>query len=180
VARDTSIISDEIRGDLLFDRRRHVPIASLSPEVARRSIKLMSASMAYNIAGLKTPFAIVQNPELRNHFSASRLSMAGSVNVLGLVATEAAYTGGAEWRTALLADLRGNRNYLGQQVASRLPGVELRTAEGTLLAWLDCSALGLDDPQRFFLEYARMRLSAGVVIAVDLASSGSKIVRRTI
>jgi cystathionine beta-lyase len=58
-----------------------------------------------------------------------------------------------------------------------LPGVELRAAEGTFLAWLDCSGLGLDDPQRFFPEHARVALSAGVVIAVDLASSGSKIVR---
>lgn len=161
VARDTLIISDEIHCDLLFDGRRHVPIASLGDDVAQRSITLMAASKAYNIAGLKTAFAIVQNPALRSRFAASRLGMVDSVNVLGLAATQAAYADGAPWRQALLAYLQGNRDYLAEQVAARLPGIALQAPEGTFLAWLDCSAAGLDDPQRFFLEHARVALSAG-------------------
>lgn len=54
VAKDVLIISDEIHADLQLDGRRHIPVASLSPEVAQRTITLMSASKTYNVAGLKT------------------------------------------------------------------------------------------------------------------------------
>jgi cystathionine beta-lyase len=33
--------------------------------------------------------------------------------------------------------------------------------EATFLAWLDCGALGFDDPARFFLDHARVALSDG-------------------
>jgi cystathionine beta-lyase len=33
--------------------------------------------------------------------------------------------------------------------------------EATFLAWLDCAALGLDDPARFFLDHAHVALSDG-------------------
>lgn len=161
LARDTLIISDEIHCDLLLDGRRHVPIASLGDEVAQRTITLMAASKAYNIAGLKTAFAVIQNPDLRARFAAGRLGMVDSVNVLGLAATQAAYTHGEPWRAALLDYLQANRDLLARLVAEHLPGVTMRAPEGTFLAWLDCSALNLADPQRFFLEQADVALSAG-------------------
>ncbi|WP_371858228.1 aminotransferase class I/II-fold pyridoxal phosphate-dependent enzyme [Pseudomonas sp. ERMR1:02] len=50
---DAWIISDEIHAELCFDGRKHIPMAALSPQIAQRTITLMSASKAYNIAGLK-------------------------------------------------------------------------------------------------------------------------------
>ncbi|MGG5808571.1 aminotransferase class I/II-fold pyridoxal phosphate-dependent enzyme [Falsiroseomonas sp. CW058] len=47
-----AIVSDDIHCDLLFDGRRHIPVASLSPEVGARTITLMSAGKTWNIAGL--------------------------------------------------------------------------------------------------------------------------------
>ncbi|UIY29035.1 aminotransferase class I/II-fold pyridoxal phosphate-dependent enzyme [Neorhizobium galegae] len=70
---DTLIISDEIHCDLLFDGRRHVPIASISEDAANRTITLMAASKTYNIAGLKTAFAIVGNKTIREKFNQARL-----------------------------------------------------------------------------------------------------------
>jgi cystathionine beta-lyase len=162
VERDVVIISDEIHGDLLFDGRRHVPIASLSSEVAQRTITLMAASKTYNIAGLKTAFAIIPNAALRERFVASKLGMVDSVNVLGLEATLAAYTSAADWRQELLVYLQGNRDWLLEQVAIQLPGVTVRAPQGTFLAWLDCSALQLaPDPQQFFLQHAQVGLNPG-------------------
>lgn len=174
LARDTIIISDEIHSDLLLDDRQHVPIASLSKEVAQRTITLNAASKAYNIAGLKTAFAIIPNAGLRERFAASRLGMVDSVNVLGLEATLAAYTQGAAWRGALLDYLQANRDLLVRLVASELPGVRLHAPEATFLAWLDCSALQLaPDPQRFFLEHAKVGLNAGA----DFGAAYSQCVR---
>ncbi len=158
---DKPIISDEIHCELLYDGRRHIPIASLDPSIARRTITLMSAAKTYNIPGLKAGFAIVADKALREHFNASRLGMVDSVNILGLEASLAAFRDGAEWRDDVVAHLQGNRDYLMQAVAERLPGVRMQAPEGTYLAWLDCSALGLADPQAYFIEHARVAFSAG-------------------
>ncbi|MBM3524437.1 MAG: putative C-S lyase [Alphaproteobacteria bacterium] len=160
--RDVLIVSDEIHCDLLFDGRGHVPIASLSPALAARTITLMSASKTYNVAGLKTAFAIVPDAGLRERFAASRLGMVDSNNVIGLEATRAAFDHGEKWRRSLITYLQDNRDWLAAAVRERLPGIKMIRPEGTFLAWLDCSSLGLGDGlARFFLEEAKVGLSAG-------------------
>ncbi|MGN4047660.1 MalY/PatB family protein [Pseudomonas sp. SM4] len=162
VAQDAWIISDEIHAELCFDGRVHIPTASLSPEIARRTITLMSASKAYNIAGLKTSFMIIQDPALRERVNHARCGMVDSVNPLGMEATRVAYSEGAPWLAALKIYLQANRDWLVEAVRSRLPGVTINVPQGTYLAWLDCSALDLDNPQQFFLEQGKVGLSAGV------------------
>ncbi|MFC6299660.1 putative C-S lyase [Pseudomonas sp. CCM 7893] len=161
------IISDEIHAELCFDGRRHIPTASLSPEIAQRTITLMSASKAYNIAGLKTCFAVIQDPAIRERFNHARCGMVDSVSPLGLEATRAAYSQCGEWLEALVKYLQANRDYLLNAVQTRLPGIVMHAPQGTYLAWLDCSALGLDDPQQFFLQQAKVGLSAGLEFGDD-------------
>jgi cystathionine beta-lyase len=167
VEQDAWIISDEIHAELCFDGRVHIPTASLGAEIAERTITLMSASKAYNIAGLKTSFAIIQNARLRERVNSARAGMVDSVNVLGLEATRAAYSEAGPWLEALKTYLQANRDYLVDAVKNRLPGVTMSVPQGTYLAWLDCSGLGLDDPQGFFLKEARVGLSAGVDFGDD-------------
>ncbi len=156
------IISDEIHADLTYDGKRHRPIAALSEELAEKTITLMAASKTYNIAGLKTAFAIIGNRSLREAFERGRLGMVDSVNALGLVATKAAYANAGPWRSALLSYLQANRDYLADAVRQRLPGVTLHPPDGTFLAWLDCSALDLQpSPQAVFLDRGKIGLSAG-------------------
>ncbi|HCT07731.1 MAG TPA: aminotransferase, partial [Pseudomonas sp.] len=72
-----------------------------------------------------------------------------------------------EWLDALVQYLQANRDYLLNAVQTRLPGVVMHAPQGTYLAWLDCSALGLDDPQQFFLEQGKVGLSAGIEFGDD-------------
>jgi len=161
-ARDAWIISDEIHAELCFDGRVHIPTASLSPEIAKRTITLMSASKAYNIAGLKTSFMIIQDAALRERVNHARCGMVDSVNPLGMEATRVAYSEGAPWLAELKTYLQANRDWLVDAVRNRLPGVTINVPQGTYLAWLDCSALDLDNPQQFFLEQAKVGLSPGL------------------
>ncbi|KHA70793.1 aminotransferase [Pseudomonas chlororaphis] len=161
-AQDAWIISDEIHAELCFDGRVHIPTASLSTEIAERTITLMSASKAYNIAGLKTSFMIIQNTALRERVNHARCGMVDSVNPLGMEATRVAYSEGAPWLAELKTYLQANRDWLVEAVRSRLPGVTINVPQGTYLAWLDCSALDLDNPQQFFLEQAKVGLSPGL------------------
>ncbi|MGH8417408.1 MAG: MalY/PatB family protein [Pseudomonas sp.] len=167
VQHDVLIVSDEIHADILFDGRRHTPIASLSPEIAARCVTLMSASKAWNIAGMKTAFAVVQNAELRERFNAGRLGLVDSVNVLGLEATQAAYSEGASWLALVNAYLQDNRDYLAHAIKTRFPGIRMNLPQSTYLAWLDCTALDIEHPQRFFLTEAKVALSEGLEFGDD-------------
>ncbi len=86
--------------------------------------------------------------------------MAGPTPI-GIAASVAAYREGVPWLRELVDYLDGNRRRLGELLATELPGVAYRAPEGTYLAWLDCSALQLDDPARWFLEQARVVVSDG-------------------
>lgn len=158
---DVVICSDEIHCDLVFRGHRHVPVATLGPEVAARTITLMAPSKTFNIAGLDCSVAIIQDAELRERFNAARQGLVPGVNVLGYVAALAAYCDGQPWLDELLGYLEGNRALLCEAVDA-MPGVTMAPPEATFLGWLDCRALDLPGgPQRFFLERARVAMNDG-------------------
>jgi cystathionine beta-lyase len=159
---DVVICSDEIHGDLIFSGHRHVPIATLSPEVAQRTITLMAPSKTFNIPGLHCSFAIIENPELRDAYRAAFHGIVSSLGQMGYAAALAAYRDGQRWLDELLAYLEGNRELVLDYVAAHLPGIHVARPEGTYLAWLDCRAASLPDtPFKFFLERARVAMNDG-------------------
>lgn len=162
VERDLTVISDEIHCDLVLDGSPHVPFATLGDEVAARTITLMSASKAFNIAGLHCAFAIFGSDEQRAHFDSIVPRTRGAVNSLGILASLCAYKYGQSWLDDLVGYLRGNRDWLAGFLAARAPEIRFSPPEATYLAWLDCRALKLDvSPQQFFLERARVALNPG-------------------
>jgi cysteine-S-conjugate beta-lyase len=148
--QDLVICSDEIHCGLLLDSdKQHVPLAGIAPEIADRTITLMAASKTFNLPALGCAFAIVPNPELRARI---RKVMAGVVHRplgIGLWATLAAYRDGEPWRRALVDYLRGNRDLVDARVGA-MPPLSMTPVEATYLAWIDCRALGVDNPAKFF------------------------------
>lgn len=164
---DLVICSDEIHCGLVLDERmKHVPIAMLDEAVAQRTITLMAPSKTWNIPGLGAAFAVVSNPRLRRHLVAAMHGIVPHVNVLGFVATEAAYRHGEAWRRELLGYLRANAEYVLNTVAA-MQGLSTWRVEATYLAWLDARPLALGDPVQFF-EQAGVGLSNGA----DFGSTG--------
>lgn len=133
-----TIVSDEIHCDLVLEPGlRHVPIASLSPEVSRRTVTLMSANKAFNFPAAGCAWAVAENVKLREAFAAEmRSHVLPSPSVFGYAATLAAYRAGDEWLSAQNAYLAGNRDL----VLASLPLPAARP-EATYLAWIDCSAV---------------------------------------
>jgi cystathionine beta-lyase len=167
---DLIICADEIHADLIFQGHRHIPIASLAPEIAERTITLMAPSKTFNLPGLKCAYAIIPNPALRQKFTDARLDLVPqSVNLLGYIATLAAYREGQPWLDELLRYLEANRDTVSQYVAAHLPGVTVGKPEGTYLAWLDCRQAGIPhhDPYTFFLERAKVALNDGATFGTD-------------
>ncbi|MFW1676637.1 MalY/PatB family protein [Pontibacter sp. JAM-7] len=157
---DLYVCSDEIHCDLVLEPGlQHIPLASLGPEIAARTITLMAPSKTYNIAGLGCSFAIIPNPQLRQRFINVRKGIVPDVNLLGFTATEAAYRHGDEWNQYQLQYLRENRDYLLTEI-NQIPGLSLLPIEATYLAWIDVSAAKLTNPAHFF-EQAGVGMSPG-------------------
>ena len=101
--RGVLLCSDEIHADLVYPAQRHIPIASLDPEIARQSITLMAPSKTFNLAGLQCSFAVIPNQSLRRRFIAAGQGLVSWVNLLGRAAAVAAYREGHDWLDQLLA-----------------------------------------------------------------------------
>ena len=155
---DLVVCSDEIHCDLTLNGP-HRPFATLSPEIAARTITLMAPSKTFNIAGLGCAFAIIPDAQLRRKFRAAMHGIVPHVNVLGLAACEAAYRHGGVWRRNLLDTLRGNAARV-EQAIDKIPGLSMERVEATFLAWIDCRDLGFEHPTAFF-EQAGVGLSDG-------------------
>jgi cystathionine beta-lyase len=158
LTRDLVICSDEIHCDLVLDAgKRHVPIASIAPEVSRRTVTLMSANKTFNFPAAGCAWAIIEDAGLRRAFAAEvEGHVMPSPSVFGYEATLAALRHGDAWLDAQLRYLRGNRDLVESTL--RLP---MAHVEATYLAWIDCRSLGLEDPHGHFLDHG-VALSPGV------------------
>jgi len=162
IKHDVIICSDEIHGDLVFSENKHIPIASLSPEIATQTITLIAPSKTFNIAGLKASVAIITDKNLRSKFDKARKGLLGGVSVIGYCAAMAAYKEGGPWLDALLAYLEGNRDFLFKSIKEEFPGISMSNPEGTFLAWLDCRKADLGvKPSEFFKEKAKVVMNDG-------------------
>jgi cystathionine beta-lyase len=159
-ANDVTVISDEIHADLTF--------APFTPfgAVDENAIVCTAASKTFNLAGLANSNIILPNPALRKTFENYLLQNALlGAHLFGHIATEAAYTHGADWLDQLLDYLRGTLDFMEEYFAKHLPQIRMIRPEGTYLVWLDCRALGMDSAAltRFFLDRARVYLEDGAI-----------------
>lgn len=160
---DMVICSDEIHAELLFDDHQHIPIATLSPEVARRTITLLAPSKTFNIAGFHYSVAVIEDEMLRERFQTAMGGLMPSLDILAWVAGTTAYREGDPWLREVLNYMDANRRYVADYVQGHLPGIEMAMPEGTYLAWLNCQGLGLSEetPHAFFLREAKVALNDG-------------------
>jgi cystathionine beta-lyase len=164
---NTVICSDEIHCDLMLGGATHTPLATLSPEIADRTITLLSPSKSFNLPGLGCGIAIVSNKELRDGIQKAGHGMTGYVNAMGLAAARAAFAECDGWLDELRAYLTANRDLYVRFVREQLPGLHTTAPEATYLGWIDCRDAGLPgDPYTFFLEQAKVALSAGTPFGV--------------
>ena len=163
--KDIIIVSDEIHNDLILGDIKHTPTAIVSEDAMQRTITLVAPSKTFNLAGLTNANAIIPNKKLRDDFQALVRKGSGHSNIFGMVAQDAAYNHGEAWLEELLTYLRGNLKYLEEFLAEKIPGFKLYPLEGTYLAWVDCSSLGLNDEELsdFMLQKAKLWLDDGTL-----------------
>ena len=158
------IVSDEIHCDLAFKDHKHIPLASISEELAQNTITFMAPSKTFNIAGLFSSVAIIQNEELRNAYVESMEAMELThVSIFGAVGFEAAYTHGKDWLDQVLEYVEDNADFAVDYIAKNIPQIKTYKPEGTYLLWLDFNALGKSPAEidEILVGKGRIRLNDG-------------------
>lgn len=163
IDHDMIVISDEIHSDLVYPGHEHIPLASLGPEIAARTVTITSPTKSFNIPGLRCAVLHFGSARLRDRFLARiPARLMGDPNAIGVDATVAAWSAGQPWLDAVTAHLLRARDRLVGRLQAELPEIRCHAPEGTFLAWLDCTKLGLNTPAfDFFHDKARVAFSAG-------------------
>jgi cystathionine beta-lyase len=158
-AHGALVVSDEIHAPLTMPGAQFIPY--LSVPNSEPDFAVLSASKGWNLAGFK---AAVVVPGATAADVTSALHRPGNhAGHLAVIAHTAAFENARPWLDAAIAGIDANRRALPGLLAQHLPSARCRLPEGTYLAWIDCTGLGLgDDPAAAFLETGRVALSSGV------------------
>ena len=169
VKHNLIVISDEIHCDMALYGNKHIPFASVSENAARCSITFGAPSKTFNIAGIVSSYAIVPDAALREKFfawlTANEMDMA---TIFAMVATEAAFTEGEEWRQQMLAHIESNIDFVDEYLKANIPEVRAIKPQASYLVWLDFSALGLphDKLIDMLVNDARLAMNDGAMFGI--------------
>ena len=167
---DVTIISDEIHCDFIFQPHEHIHIASLTEDLANRTITLIAPSKSFNVAGFSTAAAIIPNPERHAAYQAEvdKIHIENG-NIFGSVALKTAYEQGDEWMRQLIEYLQGNVDFVYDFMTANIPSVHCYKPEATFLMWLDFRKWGMtqEELNRFLVHEAGLGLGDGSVYGIE-------------
>lgn len=157
-----TIISDEIHGPLVLPGATFTPLLTV-PGADEVAVSVLSASKAWNLAGLKCAAVVTAGPGMATVVSRFPADTRWRVGHFGVIAAVAAFTAGERWLDQLLATLDHRRALLSDLLSQRLPMLVWHPPEATFLAWLNCAALGPGNQARErFLDHGRVALEPGL------------------
>lgn len=165
---DVRVVADEIHAPLVYSEASFTPYLTVDP----RGHSVMSASKAWNLAGLKAGL-LIAGEAVGDELAGLPPETSTGPTHSGVVAQTAAYAESGPWLDALLGGLDANRRLLGELLAEHAPKVSYSLPEATYLAWLDFSAYGFDDessggvetplqgPAKHLLDHGQVALMGG-------------------
>ena len=164
IENDVLVLSDEVHCDLIYPNTTFTTFPNLDESFVQNSVVLMAPNKSFNIAGLRISNVIIPNDELRERFefTLQKNGMKGA-NIMGLVATEAAYNHAEDWLAAAMAYIVDNARFMQDYLATHLPQLEFIQPNGTYLAWVDFRPLGLsaEARQSMIFDKAKVYLDEG-------------------
>lgn len=158
------VVSDEIHSDIVYAGSKHIPFASLSPEIADNCMVCVNPSKTFNIAGVRTGAAIIPNRNKHDLFYAPlEDNKSYGRTIFGTLPIEVCYNECDYYADQLLEYLTGNLDYLQKVIAARVPKIKVTKTEATYLIWLNCKDLNMQPKEmnKFFLEQAKVAMNEG-------------------
>lgn len=140
------VISDEIHAPLAHRGSRFTPFLDASPVAAHVGYAIVSASKAYNLAGLKCALMITADDATTAVVRSLPDEVEWRTGLFGALAAVAAFSPESDaWLDAQLAALDHNRERLAGLLAEHVPDARYRIPDAGFLAWVDLTALGWGD-----------------------------------
>ena len=153
------VVANEIHAPLAGEK--HTPFLQAAPEA--QALIFTSASKSWNLAALKAAL-IIGPQELR-----ARLPklLSDSASYFGILAHSTALLEGRDWLRQASEEIAQNKVFFAEELGRHLPQLSYTPSEGTYLAWLNCSPLGLADPTQHFHEVGRVAFNPGLQFSPD-------------
>ncbi len=161
-----TVISDEIHCDITRVGKNYVPFASVSAACRDNSVTCISASKAFNLAGLQSAAVFAANEKIRNAVSRGLNSdEVAEPNCFAVDGTVAAFTQGEEWLDELRAYIDGNMAFAKDFIENKLEFVNVRAGDATYLLWADLGKITDNTFElcAFLNEKYKVKVSAGGV-----------------
>lgn len=171
-----TVISDEIHSPLTEPGKTYVPFASASGTCAEISATCVSASKAFNVAGIQSACVIAKNPHLRHKiWRGINTDDVGEPNAFSMQANIAAYRYGGEWLDELREYLYENRRLAVEFIQKNMPKLYVTKADATYLLWVNIGAY-TDDSKEFA---ADLREKTGLYVSAGAGygHGGERFVR---
>ncbi|WP_420488592.1 MalY/PatB family protein [Microbacterium atlanticum] len=157
------VVSDEIHAPLTGRGATFTPFLDASPTAARVGYAVVSASKAFNLAGLKCALMVTADDATTAVVRSLPDEVEWRTGLFGALAAVAAFSGESDdWLDAQLAALDVNRVLLAELLAEHLPAARYRIPDAGFLAWIDLTALAWgDNPAVKVLRDAKVALHFG-------------------
>jgi cystathionine beta-lyase len=164
-----AVISDEIHAPLAQPGAGFTPFLDSGEAAERVGYAVVSASKAFNLAGLKCALMVTASDATTAVVRGLPIEVEWRTGQFGLLAAVAAFSEESDaWLDGLLRTLDANRVLLEDLLAARLPAARYRIPDAGYLAWIDLSGLGWgDNPARRILKDAKVALHYGPAFGAE-------------
>jgi len=137
VENDLAVISDEIYEKLVYDGMEHISIASLDPEIKKRTVVINGLSKAYSMTGWRIGYAAAPLPiakamaDLQSHSTSNPNSFAQWASIEAL-------RGDQEPVRQMVKEFSRRRDYILERLLS-LPGITCSRPRGAFYVFPNVS-----------------------------------------
>ena len=166
---DAVVVSDEIHAPLTQPDAGFTPFLAASDTAADVGFAVVSASKAFNLAGLKCALMVAASPAHQRLLRGLPVEVEWRTGQFGLLAAVAAFAPESDsWLDGLLLTLDENRRLLAELLTARIPEARYRMPDAGYLAWIDLTALGWgENPSRRILREAKVALHFGPAFGAE-------------
>ena len=164
------MISDEIYADLTLPPYKHPAFALISEKARMNSLVFMSPSKAFNMPGLASSYAIIENDELRHRFQVyMEAGEFSEGHLFAYLSVAAAYSHGTEWLDQVIAYIKANIDFTENYLKEHIPAIRMIRPQASYLIFLDCRELGLNQKElnNLFVEDAHLALNEGTTFGKE-------------
>lgn len=164
IAEDNGIVVmvDELWEDIIFDGKKHITFASLSPEIADLTMTSWGFSKTYGVAGLQMGYLCATNEEMMAKLKKLARGVFRGASNLALAAASVMLDETLSWwRIGVMNHLRKIRDMCESRF-EEVPGVTCLKPEGTYLLFPRFNyEFTSEELEKFLFEKARLRFSVG-------------------